>query len=634
MSVWGSIVGEIHVLLAALVLFILLPRWALSRRRKSEVGARVLALGVAFWVVAVTVLAYVSSVRYSLLAVIAVVGLAAALRLGITPVEPVRAADAALPDPFRLWDAFEQPAVTFRHWRQGLFAGMRRICSEFRAHYGVVGALLMVLAMGWALIYGSWPWLHQVGPGTLDGYTDLLRIASLSSNTGVYPSGVAPMGVSALGAAITTAFFLPPLNVLRFLYPLADVFTVMAAGVLSHQLTRSGRASALVMFLVSVSSLAHLGFPINFESPLSMHWAVILVLLAWAEALAWDQSRERTHAILAGLCLLAASLTSPPEAVAGVSVVAGLTLGRGWQVAGWGILGTVLGLLPLVGGVATGHAFSPNGWLQAGFPALTAIWHNPESSAYWLSWTGVGLGLVRAIWPAEAIRRRFSYATGLVAVTGAFLGWSNTVASMILWSGLLGLMVLIAGVDIFVVVTEGRARFRPADAGLAGLAALGLMLPASGPVLHQYEPPLAAAATLKIEQSLPPYEWTIISPVGQYSEVLSRGWHQELSVFAQTYSMAEAENPRYQLRHDPKAPILTPNVFLFVEPRLYPSGTGITRADLALSIARGASTYRGRSLASIEARAYFWAMAYHKSHPRTSQIYVSSPNLMVLWIRQ
>lgn len=629
--VWTSLIGEVHVLVAALVMFVLLPAWALAGRRGTGLGASIVAIGVAFWIVVITGLAYISSVRYSIILVMAVVGLIAARRF--LPRESVDSApDAAI---IRLWDVFERPKESLATVLKAMRHRARNSWSRFREHYGTLGMVLTAIALAWALGYGSWPWLHQVSPGTADGYTNLLRIASFASNTGVYASGTAPTGVPALGSALSTAFFLPPLNVLRFLYPLADVFTVMASGVLSHQLTRSGRASSLVMFLVSVSSLAHLGFPLNFESPLAMHWADILVLLAFAEALAWSKTRVLAHAVFAALCLMGATLTSPPEAALGLVVLGILTIGESWLPIGYSAIGGLLGLIPLAIGMASGVPLNPDGWLTAGFPSLLPIWQNPQSASYWIPWMAIILMVIHWMRPATRLNRRYVIAVGATGLVAALLGFNGATASALLWSGLLGLMVVVAGLDILLVSSQGHMRFSyGVDVALAAVAALGLLIPSATPTLKHYEPPLAALATLKIEESLQPYQWLVVAPVDQYSEVLSRGWHEELGLFVQTYSLAQAKSPGFQFKNDRAQPILTPNIFLFVEPRLFPSGKPVSLRDLKLPVASGNGMYRGQSLAAVESRAYYWAMAYHRSHPKSSSVYMRGKDLMILWIRQ
>lgn len=613
-------------------MFVLVPGWALAGRRTADLTGSVLALGVSFWVAVVTALAYMSAVRYAILLVVAVVGLVGAVRLK----PKTSGSDIDLSEPLQVWDIFDRPRFALDHLMHRARVRVRGSWQAFLDHYGIVGVVLTIAALLWALVYGSWPWLHQVGPGTSDGYDNLLRIASLAGNTGVYSGGAAPTGVGALGAALSAAFFLPPLNVLRFLYPLADMFTVMAAGVLVHQLTRSGRAAAIVMFLVSVSSLAHLGFPVNFESPLALHWADILVLLACTEVMALSNSHERVHAVFAGLCLLGASLTSPPEAVAGLVIVGAIGIRRGRRVIWYGTLGVLLGLVPLAIGVLTHHPLNSNGWLDAGFPAIQPLWHNPNSPSYWVVWIAIAFAVINQFRPSlPPVRRLFASAVGGLGAVAAFLAWNSAVASIILWSGLLGILMVIVGVDTLLVLPSGGMRWgRFSDVAVAVLAIGGALLPSSAPVLAQYEPPLASAATLKIEESFPAFQWTVVAPVNQYSEVLSRGWHEELSLFVQTYPVSAAKSPQYRLKNDTRAPILTPNVFVFVEPRLYPNHAHVTRRDERLPIGSGNGAYTGQSLAAIESRAYYWALAYLKSHPRTATVYMRSQNLMVLWIRQ
>lgn len=634
MGLAASIVGEIHVLLAATLMFVLLPWWALSRlRTKAGTGASTLAAGFSFWIVAVTVLAYVNSLRYSVLFVIVLVAFVATWRFG------ARASDGKAPaQRGRAWDLFERPRQALDHQIVRLRESWQQAWREIHADYGTVGMVLASAAMLWALVYGSWPWLHQADPGTPQGYANLLRIASFTANTGVYPGGAAPVGLPALGAAISTAFFLPSMEVLRFLYPLAGVFTVIAVGALAHQLTRSGRMTALIMFLSSVSSIAHMGFPDNFQSPLAMRWSMVLVLIAWAEAVAWSQSPENHHAILIGFTLLGASLVSPPEGLIGAVVASGIVWGgqgKVIRVMAGGFAAVMLGVVPVAVGLMSGHAWDPGGWLVVPFARLSNIWTTPGLSAYAAVWLGLGIAALNVIRPTDPVRKRLSWLTGAMALAAALLGHLNAVASTVLWSDALGLMVLLLGLDLLLVPAVTRPQYRlGVNVVLMGVAVVGALRPASSVALMRFDPPLAGHVTLQIEQTLPPYQWTIVSPTEQYSEILGRGWHEELANFVTTYSIQDAMNPHYLLRTDRRNPILSPDVFIFVEPRLYPGNQRVSSAAEHLPLASGPSVYRGNSLKAIESRGYYWVVAYHRSHPKSSTIYARDKNLMVLWIRQ
>lgn len=621
------------MLVAALLMFVVLPRWAMRGVTPSgNLMASSLSVGLSFWIVMVTLLGYLDSVRYSVLFVVALFGLVAGLRL--MPARPDGETKASS-GRMRLWDVMEHPFVAIWATLTNLWHQTLRVVQHFFGSYGWIGSALVLSAMLWALSAGALPWLRQVGPGTPDGYTNLLRIASLASNAGLYSAGAAPTGVGALGAALVTAFFLPPLNALRFMYPLADLFTVLAAGMLAYQVTRSRRIAALVMFVVSVSSIIHLGLPITMESPLAMHWADVLVLLACSESMAWKDSHARVHRVLTGLALLGASLTSPPQALVGVFVIGFVCLDGGWSAIIWAFLGWVLGCVPLAVGMLQGQPLRPDGWLLAGFPVIHPIWAHPWSSLDWLIGAGIVVALINSVRAVPPLSRHLAWAIGGLALLSVFFDQDSFIASMLVWSGLLSLLVLIAVADTVLVPLFDQFRSRlERELFLVAAAVAATLLPAQAPTLYAYDVPLASATTLRIEQSFPPYEWTIVSPVNQYSEVLTRGWQEELSTFVRTYTLKQAKNPRYRMRTDLRHPILTPDVFLFVEPRLYPSDRPITRRDLTLPIAHGTATYRGPSLAAVESRAYYWAMAYLKAHPRSSAIYVHSPNLMVLWIRQ
>lgn len=625
MTLFASVVGEIHVLLAALVLFIGLPLLALPRVRS---GPSVLVVGMSFWIIVVGILAYLSLVRYALLFLVALIAIVLARRLAS------RGKSSEEDDKKRggLWDGFEQPKATLsRHWHQG----RRHVKTRFLVlleHYGGVGLTLMVLAILWALIVGSWPWLHQADPGTPGGYDNLLRIASVTSNAGVYTSGTAPLGLAALGATMATAFFLPSMDVLRFLYPLADMFTVVAVGALAHQVTRSARIAAVTMFITGASTMAYVGFPINFESPIMIHWALVLVLAGLGEAVAWIKTSHRWHAGVSAIAFLAGMLMSPPEAVVGLAVATIVVIGptrKARLVLGGAILVLVMGSMPILLGLLNGHPLNPSGWLVATFPQLKPMWHDPASPSYFAVWFGVGIAVTRFWYPGDAVRRHLSWATGGTALVAGGLGWIPMVATTLLWSDLLGLLVLIAGIDLIVEAVLARPNANWVLAGAALL--LAIVMPSTPTALARYEPVFAGRTTLHIEEAFPPYQWTVISPDNQYSEVLGRGWHEELATFVVTYTLKEAQNPRFTLAHDKKHPILSPNIFLYVEPRIYPFGPTVTQKDLSLPTG---PSHSAQSFLAEEARAYFWAKAYHQSHPKTSQFYVQSTHLMVLWIRQ
>lgn len=628
MTLWASVVGEIHVLLAALVLFIVLPMLALPRVRS---GPSVLVVGMSFWIIVVGTLAYFSLVRYALLFLVALIAIFVARRL-----RP-REAPSEENDKKQggLWDGFEQPKTALS--RQ-FHEGRRRVKEGFLAlllDYGWAGLALMVAALLWALIVGSWPWLHQADPGTPGGYANLLRIASMTSNAGVYASGTAPLGLAALGATMATAFFLPAMDVLRFLYPLADMFTVVAVGSLAHQITRSPRITAITMFITSASTIAYVGFPINFESPIMVHWALVLVLAGLAEAIAWVKTSEVWHAGVSGVAFLAGVLMSPPEALIGLAIACVVVVGttRNARMVIGGVLAVLgLGSIPLWLGILGGHPLSPDGWLIATFSLLPPMWRDPSSPSYLVVWFGVALALVRFWHPGDPVRRYLAWAIGGMALVAGGLGWIPMVATTFLWSDLLGLLVLVAGVDLLVEAILDRVHAHWVLA--VGAAFLAILMPSTPAVLARYEPVFAGRATLHIEEAFPPYQWTVISPGHQYSEVLGRGWHEELATFTTTYTLKEAQNPRFSLAQDKRHPILSPDVFLYVEPVIYPFGPAVTKKDLLLPIGPPGGNQGTQSFLAEEARAYFWARAYHRSHPKTSQFSVQSRHLMVLWIRQ
>ncbi len=630
LPLWASALGEVHVLAAIVVMLVVLPALAAPPYWRDSRGA-VLVAGLAFWAIVAPILSYLPTFRYAMTGVVVVAVIIT--RMLTSRVD--RDGDRRLTPWLGAWDLLEFPRRALDiHWRT-LKSLMRDSWVKSRKEYGHLGILLIGAALAWSLIYGSLPWLRQVAPGTPNGYVTLLGIAGIAGHVGINGSSAAPVGIQSFGAVLASLFFIPPLDVLRFLHPLTNVLMILAAGAFSRRLTHSGRVSALVMFFLAVSSITHLGLARNFVVPLDVRWALIFVLLAWSESLRWGESGTRVRdGVLAMLCLLSATLGDPVVAAIGLVVAVPLVLRRGWRGPLWGVLAVILGLVPFAVAFSLGHAINPDGWLQGGAMALAPFWRTPQAPLYWtpsLALILSGIGLVR---PSLSARRPYYLALGAVGALTLALAWIPWVALSLLWSGLLGVMALVAILDLLTARTNGNPAWMESRLAFVSLAVMGALFLSGNPALSRYEPPLAAAATLKIEESFPSYQWVIVSPVDQYSEVLGRGWHEELFRFVKTYPLADARKPRFWLKHDAAAPLTSANIFLFVEPRLFPGGQLVARHDLSLPIATGGPVYQDRSLLAVESRAYYWAISYHRSHPATSSIYFRGRYLMVLWIRQ
>lgn len=629
----GSIMGEIHVLLGAWVLFLVLPWLALGRRIPNP--ASWITAGLSFWILAVSALSYVSMVRYAVLLVSAVVGIVW-IRRASRDKESTKGDRSPR---IHLLEVFERPMEQGRKLWQGVWDSLRERTARRLAVFGWMEFGMVSLALVVALMVGSWPWLHQVAPGTPNGYTNLLGTAGVAADRRPY-AGAAPVGLSALGAALSVAFFLPAMDVVRFLYPLTMVLTVVAVGALAYQVTRSPRVTALVMVWVSVARLSHFGLPINFETPSAIHWGLVLVLLGLAEWVASRRDSSPWHLVIGGIALFAVALINPFLALIGIFMGGVILAGRGgaWEH----LVLKALGMTALAGVsiafILTATKPLSDGWLVGAFPPLVSIWHarHLTSAPYLVVWIGLAVSVISFWRHADPMRRRLNGAlAGLALLEGAF-GNVAGFASAVLWSGLLGLLALVSGVDLLLEGGPFRGRnARGRILGLmAGLSAIAVVFPANPVTLKRYEPALAARTTLRIETHFSPYQWTIISPVQQFSETFGRGWHMELVSFVQTYPIQDARNPHFQLMRDRKNPIVSPDVFLFVEPIIYPFGRVVSRNDLRIPVKAGGQAYQGRSLLGIESRAYYWAIAYHRSHPYTSQIYARNSHLMVLWIHQ
>jgi len=507
---------------------------------------------------------------------------------------------------------------------------------------------LSLVALGviaWQQVPGL---LGQAAPGTPDGYVQLLASKTIALNMGVYQTGTYPIGVPLVAALVATGFFFDPLNVLRFLGPLLALALPLAGALLALEIADSGWAAFTALALGGLSALPAIGQgTLEAWNPLSLHLAALMLLSGAAftvRALRRDTARD---GLWAGAAFFAATVAQPlawPYAAL-LSLALGLPwLGRrpALRQAAFGLLGASLGLLPVAIGLLGGHAVSQSLLAPPPLPtAATPGWLAGGAGGALLLAAGLALTL-----PSIGRWRRLSddaplylglgltvLALGALSLAPPGAPWGVTLTQGD-FAGLIGLPIL---VGFTFSLVANRLQYPAAAQGLAMLLAVGGIASgaATAQPLARYEVQGSESTLQNITEAYQAYQWTVVSPTEQYSELLGKGWHVELTTFLAQLPQTVAADGRLAPAQWPRLPILSPDVFLFA-PRVTADGLRPQPGDLGRPVpaSLSAAENMGRDGAVLDAHAYAWAMAFLKAHPRSASVYFENPDLLVLHIHQ
>jgi hypothetical protein len=623
----GPLLQFVAVILAA---WIALPRLLRMTGRGPTVvrATRLVTFGAALWTAIGTALAAVASVELA-----TIVGVAAAsglvirlIRVGHTP---------SIQSGARLFDLFDPGgphslARQLARARHALGRWIRRSAMLLVSGSTLPAAVVFTLAVAGELAYPLW----HASPTEHRGYAYLLATKQVALNHGLFQGGLYPEGWFSLMAALATAFFQDPLNLLRFWPALTTGVALLSTAALARELTRSRIAPALAMAIAAFTSLPAWGWPLwSLTVPLELRWASLFVPAGILGLLRYARTGRSVDRWMAGAATLTATLTEP---WVGASLLAAALVhlivqrerfDRAGRSAVTVAAATAAGILPLAGG-----------WL-AHLPVNLLLWGNPLIASVHMAWGWWVAGvLTTAGVTTIGVRGPRPHAVAVIGVwvvAGLLAALFSGARPVLLGGGVLGL----PSVAVLAAVTNGGPFRWPAYRTATWLAAAILfgtaawLAPAQPSAPLVAEPPGTGLEYLRIAGQFPAYQWTIVSPDLQYSEVLGRGWHVELWDFARDESLGDARNPRFRPADNPRLPITTPNVFLFLEPWPFGLGRPVTAGDLRQPLP-AAPIYRGRSLAVIEAHVLAWARIYLHTHPKTAHIYFRSPGLVVIWITQ
>lgn len=635
----------VQVLVGGVALVVVLP-WILARPQFGErVAVRfwsALVIGLLFWIGWVDILLITHLFSMMILYAGAVAG-----GMVVRRYRPIRRSseevEARMVEIGRLLDAAD-PANTKDMWEivaKWVNRAVLSVQNGIRWMWRPAPMITLVVLVAVTAMYAKGP-LSQVVPATRNDYSYLLLIREMGFQQQFFGLGLFPQGMHALLAGLYTMLFANAMNVLRFFGLMVALMQVLAGGWLAYEIRRNAYAAAGAMVLIGFTSLPGLGasgWHLTQPLPLKMASALVVVGITFAIRHVRRGSREDLWMLAMTSTLIA--LIQPeasPFLLVGVGVLAVVdrvyTAGAGLRDMGVAVLaGTLAGIIPL--GVGWLGHIPPNtylGYLAAPSASQTA---RGLDSAIGLGGVGALYTRLKGLGSPDA---RLWFSLALSLVIWAFMaklpavGWISP-AGVTFYGGMVGLVALPA-VAAWIL---GDVQLPQISAPILGvLVAVGLVLafhPATPPQLFQ--PPGSGQVLLQIEKKMTPFDWTVISPVEEYSEVLGRGWHVELITFLHQFPLADAQNPQFGLKQA-KNGIQTSDIFFFVEPVPFGSRQLLTPAErqAPLPSSTGLAAYQGANRAVVEAHALAWVQAYAQTHPGTVTLYYHNPVFRVYRIHQ
>lgn len=131
----------------------------------------------------------------------------------------------------------------------------------------------------------------------------------------------------------------------------------------------------------------------------------------------------------------------------------------------------------------------------------------------------------------------------------------------------------------------------------------------------------AAENYLKIKNTFPVMDWTIIGPNEQLAQALGVGWHSDVLRFIQKYSLQQAQDPEFQI------PIPTHHIFAYTEKWPLNFERMVTEKDAQLELEPEGDDafmqyYKNKDQRAIlQAKTIAWFDTYYKNHQGVTIFY-------------
>jgi hypothetical protein len=522
------------------------------------------------------------------------------------------------------------------------------------------GGILILPVLAFAAYIRFYHSMTKLYFGASDCYVHLEWIKYLGSND-LYKGKIYPNGYHAVISALNKLSFIDPYYILRFMGPLEGVLIVLSLYYAMSRIYRNHRIMAWTAMLIYALGL---NLPVDVFrqiSALPQEYTAILLLPGMYYFYIFTASGRKKFLVLAGECFCISVLTHPYITVflaLGYLTIFIVNSKRVFQngllssIIITGAISTLIGILPLLIGYLLGHSFHGSlGYIQDSVKlptdsgiTLTKEPFNESNITLQFFLLSIVILVILCLMNLYGKNKkdRFDY------IKPDFIILSTAILLYVLYRApeldlpvvmdinRIGIFLSLFAAAIFALVFTYACRFFKDKYILttvnvvACIITLGLVLPNSSytpPKGARYEYNEAVYGYLKVKSDSFPLSWIIISPVEQYSQAISYGWHYELSQF-----IYEIEDP------DKRKLEMEGIVYIFVEK--YPLDSKIevneeyTKEYLPKELINSNKIYSDPETRLIlQSKAYYWAEAYMKNHDNVEKIF-DNENMNIYKITQ
>lgn len=549
----------------------------------------------------------------------------------------------------------------FRKRLNMFFAGVKQFF--LKSLTDPFGGLLILFAFSLAAYIRFKHAFSHLYLGASDCYVHLAWLKYLGSNN-IYIDGIYPSGYHAIIAALNKIFFIDPYTILRFFGPLAGVLIVLS---LYYVLKKNFTSSHIIWLAVCVYGiLIDPIFPMDVwrqMSALPQEYAIIFFLPGLHFFDMFYKYNKNIYLLLAGECVALTLLIHPYVTVflgLGYIVIFLINISKMMnvkkltEVVVTMLLSIIIGFLPMIIAVLLGMEFHGSlGYIQRSvklvdeLPTQEQLVNpgglqeiNPYMKLYFVCIMIVFFVLVmQYLFKRKRIdKNEIKTSVTIILISIIFYVLFRAryfqipeimdVNRIGIFLAIMMAIVYSLTLKIFDLFLSGRF-VNYLLKSIVCLACImfiysnaNLRIPAG----YQLEYDEAVQAYYEIKENFPALQWTIISPVEQYQQVMWYGWHYELWELAKKIDVK-----------DNKLEIPTDYIFIFVEKYPLNSEKMVSKEDAEKPFPSSgeyiSDFYHEEPRKIIQAKVYFWAEEYRKKHDNM-EIYMDNEVLRVYFIKQ
>lgn len=554
---------------------------------------------------------------------------------------------------------FTEKKEDWKEWIQSFFAilgfQMKRIKQgiwyRIRNHpISLTVILLLFLASIYIRFFHSMQHHYYAAS---DPYVHLKWAKLLKANQ-IYVDGVYPFGFETIISSLHVLFNLDPYIIIRFIGPLSGFLIVLGIYYIMRENFPKDYMFAIFAVLIYFISSFQFGFLWRQLSSLSMEYGAIFVLPALHFFISYIRLKQRSYLVLSLECFLLTLFIHPYAAIClFISYVFMLfmyfrsfTFSTYIRTIGYFTITGLIGIAPMVIGLIAGIPFhgSSIGFVQESvksnaftFKTITLenlINNNSHLIAFIIGFSLVTVFLLFKRKSDANLKEMdfrpylfisiilvFFYRSEELGIPSIMMAYRLEVFFPILTSVVIGSALIVFNKSpvkwLFQIILIGSFcvySYQKID---------HFQLPKGD--RYQYDE--AVETYLKIKKDLPLQNWTIISPIEEYSLSIGYGWHYNLSDFVTNLSKGE----------EMKFP--TNDVFIFIENRpINSSGSIETDHVLDLTMPQVGDTleyytnpeYRKM----LEEKALYWVKRVQNKNPNLLTVYLKTENMTIYRLHQ